>query len=163
MADEETPREFRKIPTSDLDFNLMTTDTVWGKNQDIPIDLRTALEQYYQARDADGKVTGTYKKRLWGLLGFYTRDMRLGNLTEKNGELAYVHYYLDLANDMLQAEMVEPFLICLSRAATRLELSQSKMGFLRKQMNTFRQESTYQELEPPKKSLFGMAKGGKGI
>jgi hypothetical protein len=78
-------------------------------------------------------------------------------------ELTYVTYYLDLAGDFLSSDMIEPFLISLSRAATVLELSQSKKGFLRKRMNTFTQEKFNQELEPAKKKLFGgyQQEGGK--
>jgi hypothetical protein len=39
-----------------------------------------------------------------------------------------------------------------------LELSQSKGGFLRKNMNTLRQETKHSETEPPKKQLFGAKK-----
>jgi hypothetical protein len=58
--------------------------------------------------------------------------------------------------------MIEPFLICLSRVATLLEISQSKGGFLRKQMNTLRMENMQGEIEPPKKSLFGVGKNKDG-
>lgn len=139
----------RTLPQNDLDLNLMMTDPVWGKPE-VSEDLKNRLTRYY--KDEQGQVS---KEELWGLLGSYTRDMRLANLSTLNGELNYVAYYLDLANDLLQDNKVEAFLIALSRAATRLELSQSKGGFLRRRMNTFSQENTQQSLEPPKKSLFG--------
>lgn len=71
------------------------------------------------------------------------------------GEVAYCQYYLDLAGDLLQNNAIKPFLIALSRAASMLELSQSKGGFLRKRMNTLSQEHISQELEPKKQKLFG--------
>jgi hypothetical protein len=146
----------RTVPQSDLDFNMLTTDAVWGK-ADVPQELRNKMNKYFLQKSEEGEDIVT-KESLWGLLGFYTRDMRLANLSAKDGELAYVQYYIDLANDFLQSNCIEPFLIALSRAATRLELSQSKTGFLRKQMNTFTQETTHRELEPPKKNLFGKTK-----
>lgn len=158
----------RTVPMSDLDYNMLTTDAVWGKT-DVPQELKDKLAKHYYKKNSEGTILVDQnnnpiidKESLWGLLGFYTRDMRLANLSVKDNELAYVQYYIDLANDFLQADRIEPFLIALSRAATRLELSQSKTGFLRKQMNTFRQESSHQELEPPKKSLFGKTKSKKG-
>ncbi len=151
----------RVLPQSELDFHLMTTDSVWGK-ADVSHELKVKLEKYFSVKDANGKPLFDEKgnpvvnaESLWGLLGFYTRDMRLANLSSWNGEVEYCQYYLDLANDFLQAQMCEPFLICLSRVATMLELSQSKGGFLRRQMNTLRTEAMHGEFEPPKKQLFG--------
>ena len=145
--------EKRVLPQSELDFNLMTTDSVWGRS-DVSPELRSRLEKYYmQVNDAGENVIT--RESLWGLLGFYTRDMRLANLSIFFGEVAYCQYHLDLANDFLQKDMIQPFLVSLSRAATLLELSQSKSGFLRKSMNTFRTENTQTINEPTKKKLFG--------
>jgi len=147
----------RVLPKSDLDFNLMTTDSVWGSTY-INQDLKDRVTKYYATPKDDG-TTEITKESLWGLLGFYTRDMRLANLGTLNGELEYTKYFLDLAGDFLQANMIEPFLICLSRVATILELSQSKGGFLRRRMNTFTSESFHTDGEPPKKSIMGYKKG----
>jgi hypothetical protein len=46
----------------------------------------------------------------------------------------------------------------LSRTVTVLELSQSRKGFLRKQMNTVTQEKYTNLLEPEKKNFFGLSK-----
>ena len=155
---------FRQVPQNELDLNLMTTDSVWGK-MEVPPELRARLEKLYIAvgRDPKGKITETVtKESLWGLLGFYTRDMRLANLSTFNGEVEYCQYYTDLAGDFLQTNLVEPFVICLQRVATVLELSQSKGGFLRRKMNTFTQENVKKgyDDEPPKKQLFGTKKPG---
>lgn len=145
----------RILPQSELDLHLMTTDSVWGKPE-VSQDLREKLYKYFvQVKDGKEVIT---QQSLWGLLGYYTRDMRLANLSVFNGEMAFCQYYLDLAGDFLQADMVEPFLIALSRVATMLELSQSKGGFLRKNMNTLRMENMQGEMEPPKKQLFGTGK-----
>ena len=150
----------RQLPSSELDFHLMTTDSRWGDQ--LTPELSRRLNKYFVQRDSEGKqlfdkdgnMLGS-TSNLWGMLGFYTRDMRLANLSVWNGEVAYCQYFLDLANDMLQAEMIEPFIICLSRVATILELSQSKGGFLRRQMNTLRHETMTGEMDAPKKTLFG--------
>lgn len=152
MSDEDKNQK-RVLPRSDLDFNLMTTDAVWGSPY-INQDLKERVKRYFKYQDDKGNVK-IDSESLWGLLGYYTRDMRLANLGVLSGELDYCKYYLDLAGDFLQAKMIEPFIICLSRVATILELSQSKGGFLRRRMNTFTSESYKQELEPGKKSLFG--------
>ena len=54
----------------------------------------------------------------------------------------------------LLSARARPFLISLSRVATIIEISQSKNGFLRKQMNTMTNKNEYSGLnEPNKKSL----------
>ena len=146
----------RTTPQSDLDLAFMTTDSVWG-NPEVSEELKDRLNQTFSTTDEHG-VRGITVKSLWGLLGFYTRDMRLANLSVWNNEFAYTQYYLDLTNDLLQDGKIEPFLIALSRCATMLELSQSKNGFLRKNNNTLRTENMQGELEPPKKNLFGTGK-----
>lgn len=148
----------RHSPRDELDFYLMTTDGKWGE-EDINPQLKEKLTKYFATVDDKGNK-GVYKNQLWGLLGFYTRDMRLANLSTWNGELEYCQYYLDLANDFLQCDMIRPFLISLSRVATMLELSQSKDGFLRKKMGTLRTENITGTEEPPKKGLFGGKSAG---
>lgn len=143
----------RMTPQSELDLHMLITDSAWGREGLSP-SLRARLSRLVLAQNEHGKKEA-FIENLWEMLGFYTRDMRLANLSVWDGELNYVSYYLDLASDFLEAEMIKPFIICLSRSATRLELSQSKGGFLRRRMNTFSQESLSGETEPPKKSLFG--------
>lgn len=158
--------EARSLPTSELDLNLMLTNSVWGRTE-VPNELKDKLSKIWCLKDNNGKQIFDQQGRpvvdkasLWGLLGFYTRDMRLGNLSTYDNELQYCRYMIDLAGDFLQVDMYEPFIICLSRAATLLETSQSKGGFLRKTMNTLRQESVNQTLEPPKKGFFGGKNNG---
>lgn len=174
MVDEQKDSK-RPLIRSELDLQLMTTDSQWGRS-DINPELKKKIIRrfgYLQPRlDEKGNpIIGkdglpetdleVSEEGLWSLLGFYTRDMRLGNLDRFSGEPQYCAYYLDLANDYLQAGMVEPFLICLSRVATVLELSQSRGGFLRRRMNTLSQEHITVENEPKKANLFGKKAGGE--
>lgn len=153
QEEEDKKRRGRILPKSDADYNMLMTDTVWGSEY-INEELKDKVSQIFAYTDK-GEIKYD-KQELWGLLGFYTRDMRLGNLD--NVEIVYCRYFLDLANDFLQVDMIKPFLVSLSRVATVLEISQSKKGFLRKRMNTISTEHYMQE-EPKKKSLFGMNKG----
>ena len=161
MIEQQNQTQHRQLPQNDLDLQLMTTNSVWGQNE-VPEELKRKLTKLYQIRQLEeGKTKNTiHSEQLWSLLGYYTRDMRLGNLNEKNNELATCRYMIDLANDLLYSDMPEPFLISLSRAATILETSQSKKGFLRNIMNTLRHENINQNIEPPKKTLFGGKKQG---
>lgn len=155
MEEQQPPR--RVTPQNELDLQMLTINSVWGQPE-INDDLKERLNQYVTTGEVDqeGKEKITVSS-LWGLLGFYTRDMRLANLNFM--ERDYCQFYIDLAGDMLESNMFSPFIICLSRVATVLELSQSKGGFLRKQMNTFTQKSIESKEDVPKKSLFGMVKG----
>jgi len=153
---EEQYTNISPTPQTDLDLNLMLTNSVWGRTE-VPPELKARLTKYYAGVDEDGKPNIT-KESLWGLLGFYTRDMRLGNLGFFDNELQTCRYMIDLANDFLTVDMIEPFLVSLSRAATILETSQSKGGFLRRITNTLRQEHITQNIEPSKKSVLGGAK-----
>lgn len=157
MSDEDNTR---LMPSNDLDLNLMLTDSLWGSNL-ISKDLKDKLTRYYLSKDEKGQPKITMES-YWGLLNFYTRDMRLANLSKWDGELQYCRYYIDLANDYLQSGMIKPFLISLSRAVSVMETSQSKDGFFRKISNTLRQEHYNQNLEPPKKGFFGGKKSNEG-
>lgn len=154
----------RIMPQSELDLNMMITDTVWGSNFITP-ELHASLIQEYAVYDEKGKIITTSdgkpmlnKQSLWGMMGYYTRDLRLANLDPKNNEIFYAQYYLDLGGDCLKEGYIQAFLVCMSRVATLLEVSQSKNGFLRKQLNTLRTETTQEILDPQKKSLFGTKK-----
>jgi len=164
MGEEED--NVRPMPGSELDLNLMLTDSVWGRTDVISKELKDKLGRYFHERDPQGEAlkdeNGNYiitKSSLWGLLGFFTRDMRLANLSRMDNELEVCRYMINLAGDFLQIDMIEPFLISLSRAATIMETSQSKGGFLRKMSNTLIQKSSSESIEPQKKTLFGKGKG----
>lgn len=156
----------RVVPLNDLDMSYLTTNSVWGKGE-VGDELRNKLsklefvkdEHGEILRDKEGNPMAVYKDSLWGLLAFYTRDMRLANLSQWNGEVEYCQYHIDLAGDLLQSDMYGAFLVALARAATILELSQSKGGFLRRKQNTFTSEHITKDEGPQKKSLFGA--GGK--
>jgi hypothetical protein len=168
MVDDVSRDQKRPMIRSELDLQLMTTDSQWGRS-DINPELKNKIIRRYgylkPKKDDRGRPIindrgevetelEVSQEGLWSLLGFYTRDMRLGNLSQFDGQVNYCSYYLDLANDYLQAGMVEPFLICLSRVATVLELSQSRGGFLRRRMNTLTQEHSAIDNEPKKANLF---------
>ena len=166
-------RSKTKVPASELDFSMSMTEPVWGKDE-VNEDLQGTLTKDYFLYDDKGNLlldeTGKprlSKRALWSMLGFFTRDMRLSNLNPGNiwkgepDEVAYCEYRLNLANDLLAEGYEECFAICLERVAAKLELCQSKRGFLRNKMNTYTQENINENREPPKRSLLpGASKGG---
>lgn len=127
----------RNTPINELDLQLMIVDTEWGK--DVAPELMERLAQIGEKLETtpDGKIKVS-RSKLWGLLSYYTRDLRLGNID-------YTVYivcteWLDFAGDCLRIGAVSSFLTSLSYVITRLELSQSRNGFLRKRLGTFTQE-----------------------
>jgi hypothetical protein len=149
----------RRTPNSDLDLNLMLTDPVAGRD-DISKELKEKLTKRTYLVDSDGLpiLDPTTNKpavtvaALWNNL-LYTRDMRLGNLSTEDTD--YCEWWLQRAQDCMQNGLHKSALYAFSQAQTIVELSQSKKGFLRKQPNTLRTETTVGELEPAKKSLIG--------
>lgn len=148
----------KRPPENALDFNMAILDSVWGKDDGVPQGLRDKLSKKLYLKDEATNRIYVEKEDLWALLGFYTRDMRLANISDP--QLEYCAYYIDLANDLLQVNMAEPFLIGLSRSATVLELSQSRGGFLRRRQGTLTTENVKSDMEPGKRSIFtGKLKG----
>lgn len=148
--------DIRVIPTNDLDLQLQVTNPQWGSGSDIAPELKIKLSQIEYELDENGKIKeGALEEKLWGLLSFYTRDIRLGNLSSMDGELKYTRYYLDLAGDCLREGYINTFMTALSRAITILETSQSKGGFLRKLFSTIIQHKTNEEIETKKTGLLG--------
>ena len=154
------------MPTDEIALTMMNTNSVWGTD-DISQDLKDKLTKNFKTietfKDNKGKVITTEKftkENAWSLLGFYTRDMRLANLSSWDNELVVCRYYIDLANDLLHEDLLDCFLVSLSRSATILETSQSKGGFFRKIMNTLIQDISETNKEPPKKGFFGGNKEG---
>lgn len=149
----------RNVPINELDLQMQTVNSEWGR--DITPELKERLsEAGVPIQSKDGKLT-VDKKDLWELLGYYTRDIRLGNLDKETYYMC--SEWLDFAGDMLRLGMVKPFLTSLSRVITMLELSQSKGGFLRKQLNTITQQH-YNEFKDNEKKggLFSKKKEKNG-
>jgi len=162
MADDypQASNQYRMtMPQSELQYNMLTTESTWGMPEVNPEIKEALTEVTYAAdergnvlRDDEGNPITIEKKQLWDRFAIYTRDLRLGNI--QGQELVYVNYMLDLAFQLLQKDMYRAASIALGMAATVLETSQSKNGFLRRRMNTLTNENIHAELEPPKKKLF---------
>jgi len=160
----------RMVPVSDLDFQLMTTEPGWGK-EDIPEHLKARAVKVTNWVDKKGTVIRQDILNQWAIGGMSTRDVRLGNLNIWNGEFQVTLFYHDWGMDALRAFMEDddsgyvpgaPW-VANSRVESVVELSHSKNGFFRRLMNTFFTETKHQEVTPPKKSLFGKPKKGDSL
>jgi hypothetical protein len=150
----ENEEQMRRMPSSDLDLQMMLVDPEWGR--DVAPELKDKLSVNLQLKTDGSGQYQVSKKHLWGLLSYYTRDVRLGNLN--NDQFLYTQAWTDFAGDCLRWGYVKSFLTALSRVATVIELSQSRNGFLRKRIGTFTKEEYHEFSEPPKKGIMGGSK-----
>ena len=150
--DREYIDERNISPESNLELNLRLTNSVWGQNAEIPKELKESLNKKTIYIDPETHERIEVNKSNWNLLGFFTRDFRLANIDKYGVE--YCEHYSNLANEWINEGFSDPFNIALGRIASKLELSQSKNGFLRKQNNTSRSERVVGRVESERKGLF---------
>lgn len=150
----------RRLPFTDLDLSMSMINPTWG-TAEVSDELKVMLNQLFNAQDEEEKILS-----LWGLLAYYTRDLRMGNLSRGKGpfvkdEQSEAEFYLNFAGDLLESGYKNSFMVALRRVMTVIELSQSRNGFTRKNMGTVRHETSHKDNTPTKKSLFGVGGGKK--
>ncbi len=140
-------------PADALDLAYLEVEPAYGKEatQDFNERLQTLIGKAEKLYNPDGtpkldkygrQMLAVNVVHLWGELGFYTRDMRLGNLKGMNGDMEYCEHYLDLAGVLLNFGCPSAFTTAYRRVATKLELSQSRDGFYRKNKQTLLKKTT---------------------
>jgi len=145
----------RYVPANDLDLQMSITNPAW---QELSPELRGKLVKQVGEKIIKGEKEKVYEE-LAGVLGIYTRDIRLGNISPITGEFDFIVYYLELAVDLLSVGMVESSITSLNKALSRLEPSSSRGGFVRKLLNTVRNENVNKTLEPEKRRIMGKKMG----
>lgn len=159
MAEQNDLFNRRIIPQNSLEVDMLVTNPAWGTD-DINPELKERLTKIVTTKgltDDKGQPLNIEKRSdLWSLLSIFTRDLRLANLDKS--EIDFCRYMLDLAHDELQQGFLEPFTCSMSRVAGTTETSQSRGGFLRKQMRTFTGESI-SITDEKRKGLFNKSKG----
>ena len=154
----ESKRFLRSVPQNELDFQMRTVETVWGSKSESPA-LSKVTNHPVAYRGEDGK-TYVDVQSYFASLDIFNQDFRLGNLSVWNNEVNVCVYHSELAHDFMHELFPEPSAVCLSRVASRTEISHSKNGFFRQIMNTFiKKEHLSQEEMPKKKNFFGIGKG----
>ena len=148
------------IPYNELHLQFMTTEPAWGKEStsDLYDGLSTTLKKI--RKDETGKfyITDEDKRNLWGYLAFFTRDLRLGNLSVTMGEVDYCRYYLEFAGNCLHFNLIKSFITALQKVISTIEISQSKGGFLRRRGGggtITREDITPQQQNTGLKGVFG--------
>lgn len=153
-------------PYDGLDNDWLQTEPAYGK--EAPEQLYDKLKRLKagavplynpdgtpQLDDQGRQKYAVEMEHLWDELGFYTRDLRLGNLSKMGGDTSYCEHYLNLAGDCLNLGCVSAFTTAYRRVATKLEISQSRGGFFRKNRNTVRSVRTNKETQGENKKIFG--------
>lgn len=150
---EKNKSKRTRTPFSELDLTFMTTQPSWGNevSDELYSKVVKVTGQAYESPDGSLKIDA---EPLWGLLAYYTRDLRLGNISG-GAETTYCRHWLDFAGKCLRRGYVQSFLSALSKVVTVLELSQSKGGFLRKRQGTLTTEEIKATPEPAKKQIMG--------
>lgn len=164
-AEKQVTQQMNK-PYSPLDSEWLQVEPAYGKESTPEFYERlTALKGKAEPMfNADGtprldehgrQVYAVEMSHLWDELGFFTRDLRLGNLNKMGSDVPYCEHYLALAGDCLSMGLPGSFTSAYRRVAGKLEISQSRGGFFRKNRNTARVERTTTENQGAKKSMFG--------
>jgi len=161
--EEQKEEILRDMPQSEMDFNMLVIDPKWGIDK-IPPSLKSRLNEIRLARsstDKSNKEIITYDD-LWELLAIYSRDMRLANLEGKDEE--YCEHFINLSGKLLRKGNPRSSILALVYSVTRLELSQSRKGFLRKIFRTFKKEISMEETTPKKRGLLtGLEKSSERL
>ena len=141
-----------QVPYDKLEYDYSITETAWGKDTEYSPDVK----QRYTVNNDKNEV----KKLLQSYQTFFKRDVRLGNLDIF--EASYCRQYIDFAFDCQDEEFLQSAIVAHERAVDTLEISQSKGGFLRKNMNTFIKKEQKEMKDGNDKTLFGKPKEGVG-
>lgn len=159
MKDEKTADK-RITPQSDLDYNMLITNTTWDSNQ-LSSEIKEALRRYRPVFDENGKVKLDEEGRpvfaVWEgseKLRILTRDTRLSNL---NGtDYAFCNWWDSFAGGVnILGDFPRSTAYCLYQRDSRLNLAQSLKGWFRRIQATLFNENRNINEEPKKKSLFG--------
>lgn len=139
--------EQTRIPENTLDYNMQLVNPAWS---DAESTLNEAAE--------DGALIEhngeTYVKveYLLNAFKFITRDVRLSNL--EKADVTLLRNWISFAGLMADQKRPKSFKYSVRMIAAICETSQGKGGFVRKLINTLRQENIQSYEEPSKRSFF---------
>lgn len=182
FSEEKTVIDIQVIAKDTIDKNITSLiSDGFTKISDNRLERRSDVQ--YIGIDIN-RETGEFKSTIinktivtqgyWEILGYYTRDLRLGNLDDgsnpfKPNEVAYCEYHLNLAGDELNTHHPDlphgfhkAFFAHIRRVASKIEISHSKHGWFRKQGGTVRSEVKYEGVPPDQnaKKMLGMMMPG---
>lgn len=116
------------IPTNSVEFETLTTEPTWGDEKDF--DTHPLI-----TKDDNLRKFPEY----WRILGFFKRDLRLGNLSNMFDDFEWLEDRTTLTSNILSwrdGEFSNLAPVALSSVVSTTELSQSRNGFFRKNAKT---------------------------
>lgn len=138
------------IPDNQLDAMWALTNPVWGKST-IPKQLRDRLMKNKGGKlvNEDGDEFEADEEGMWDLLSYFTRDLRLGNLSK--AEAKECREWLEICSDCIRNQYRDSFFLSLVKVVALTEISQSRGGWLRKILRTNTSEQKIEYEEQPKR------------
>lgn len=129
-----------------------------AKQFDTPEEIQLELLEPDYGKDNINKDLQKYLAGNWSELSVFRKGFRLGNLDAAQAKNCVDN--IDLAQDLLTEGYTEPFKILWSRVISRIEISHSKKGFMRKMLNTMTQEYKGVDTVKNKSLITGKNKDG---
>lgn len=153
-------RESIKNPYNELELQYATLQSAWGREYSGELYAkvqRSIQEAEYVLDEKTGQImlVKIDKEPIIQLHEIFTRDLRLGNLSDLFGEVEKCQEWLLIANDCLHNNLFESYMLSMARVISILEISQSRSGFLRKRLGTIRTENIKSDVTPSKNRFLG--------
>lgn len=123
------------IPTTSVEFETLTTEPSWGDANEVDLDIKGE-------KTKQGLFVKYDELNYWKLLGIFTRDFRLGNISHRVDDIEYLEDMTGLAHTLLNLRggfFTQQAWIALQRTTSTLEISQSRSGFMRKNARSVHQ------------------------
>jgi hypothetical protein len=152
----------RDMPLNELDLQMIMTEPNWsdaGEGLRDTFKQQVSLSQESQLYVNENQEVVVPDRNLLEIMEVFQRDLRLGNLRRKDGELERARFMMDLALDCFNEGYTEPCVLLLHRVATMIDTSQSDGGFLRNLFSTLIKKDVTEDITPKKRGLFGKPKG----
>lgn len=142
------------IPISTLHLDALLLEPNWGRKVTDEVDKKLTVHKVvFNPETGEEELT---TEAMWAVHAYFTRDLRLANLDEH--QEIYCDFWLEIAGDFIRDNFKMSFLTAISKVAVVCELSQSRLGFLRKRIGKSTIETINKTIEPSKKDVLSLAK-----
>lgn len=123
------------VPATSVEFQTLTTEPAYGDTDEVDMDVNNN-------KDKNGGKIELPEPDYWKLMSFYTRDLRLGNISHKVYDVEYLEDMLGLTQSLLNVRggrFKQLSFLALNRVASALEISHNVGGFFRKNAQSIHQ------------------------
>jgi hypothetical protein len=148
MSEEENKQKPR--PTNDIDLQMQTLEPhISSPYMSEELKNLFRVKGYY--KDEFGNIQEYIIKDYWAWINTHTQDDRLGNVDKTR--IRFCEFNNALGRDILNclpAEFSKNAFICLDEKTFAVEISQSFLGFNKKNMQSFFQHQSIKQTEENK-------------